>query len=473
MTAPTEHHNRQGVRLPKIQQSPPRLLSRDTLPLVIGVLALVTLGALENRAVSTVLPTMLRELDAVTSFGLVMAAPLATYLVSLAVSGWWCDRQGPVPTLRVGAALFLAAQVLVGTAVVLPVVVVGRLLSGLAEGMLDVSLMVLVARALDERLRPKVMALFAAAWVLPSVLGPVAAGVVTETVGWRWVFLGSVAFLVPTWLLLGPAMRGATGPLATAEPLAPQQLRSILPWAITGAAGLVLLNTAAEKNGVGTLGSLTLLVAGAVGTVASTRRLLPAGTFRAACGIGSIVALRGALSAAFMGVGGFLPLILTTVHHQSPTTAGISLSVTGIMWTVGSTVQSRLSAHPGLLLHVGFGALSVGLAATSVLVFTDLPVPVGLAGWAVAGLGIGMTSSTLSVLTMAVSDDSNQGRNNAGAQMAASMASAVFFAAAGAVLAVAGAPTRGAFEIIAAGAVGIAVLGLVGVRRALCAIPAS
>lgn len=45
MTAPTEHHNRQGVRLPKIQQSPPRLLSRDTLPLVIGVLALVTLGA--------------------------------------------------------------------------------------------------------------------------------------------------------------------------------------------------------------------------------------------------------------------------------------------------------------------------------------------------------------------------------------------------------------------------------------------
>ncbi len=449
----------------------PSLLSRDTLPLVVGVLALVTLGALENRAVVTVLPSMLQELGAVTSYGLVMAAPIATYLLALSVSGWWSDRSGPVPTLRAGAGLFLLGQILVGTAAALPLVVLGRLLSGLAEGMLDVALIVLVARALDERLRPKVMALFAAAWVLPSVLGPAAAGMVTEAVGWRWVFLGAVGLLAPTWLLLRPAMR-RTAPASAASTGAQssERLRSILPWAATGAAGLVVLNVVAEATTAISLGSAAALIAGVGGTAVSARRLLPPGTFRAACGIGALVALRAALGAAFMGVGGFLPLILTTVHRQGPTTAGVSLSVTGVMWLVGSSLQSRLAARPRLLLHLGFGLLVAGLAATGVLVFTDLPIWVGLVGWAVAGVGVGMTSSTLAVLTMAVSTEQTQGRNNAGAQMAASMASAVFFAGAGAVLALAGTPTRAAFQIITVGAVAIAALGLAGARRALCAV---
>ena len=82
-----------------------------------------------------------------------------------------------------------------------------------------------------------------------------------------------------------------------------------------------------------------------------------------------------------------------------------------------------------------------------------------------------MTTSTLSVLTLAVSDDASQGRNNAGAQMATGMSGAVFFAAAGAVMALAGGPDRQAFRLITAAAVAIAVLGLLGARRALCAVP--
>ncbi len=73
------------------------LFTRQNAPIVIAVVALVTLGAFENRAVLTAMPTVLTELDAVTSYGLVGAAPLATYLVSLATAGWWADRMGPSP----------------------------------------------------------------------------------------------------------------------------------------------------------------------------------------------------------------------------------------------------------------------------------------------------------------------------------------------------------------------------------------
>ncbi|WP_426564714.1 MFS transporter [Angustibacter sp. McL0619] len=451
-----------------------RLLSRSRLPLVVGALALVTLGALENRAVATVLPTVLGELHEVQAFGLVSAAPLATYLVALAAAGWWSDRSGPSPTLRAGVLTFAAAQLLVGLAPTLPVVVAGRLLSGFAEGLLDVGVIVLVARALDERFRPQMMALFAGAWILPSVLGPMVVGLVTVAFGWRWVFLGAVVVLPPVWLVLRPALRLASSPAGPASAGATAgddvPLRVVLPWALLAAAALVALNVAGEQaSSAPRLAVVAVLVATAALAV-SARRLLPRGTLRAACGIGGVVALRSAVTAAFMGIGGFLPLMLATLHHLGPAAAGISLSITGVMWSLGSALQSRLAARPGLVLHTGFAALAGGLAVSALLVWTDLPVVLGLAGWAVAGLGIGMTTSTLSVLTLAVSDDASQGRNNAGAQMASGMSGAVFFALAGAVLAVAG-PDRAAFRLITAAAVAVAVLGLVGARRALCAVP--
>ena len=87
------------------------LFTRENAPIVIAVVALVTLGAFENRAVLTAMPTVLIELNSVTSYGLVGAAPLATYLVALATAGWWADRRWhtePWLTL-VGVAMGLAA----------------------------------------------------------------------------------------------------------------------------------------------------------------------------------------------------------------------------------------------------------------------------------------------------------------------------------------------------------------------------
>ena len=455
------------------------LFTRHNAPIVVAVVALVTLGAFENRAVLTAMPTVLTELDAVTSYGLVGAAPLATYLVSLATAGWWADRKGPVPVLRLGALTFVGGMAAVASSTGLPTLVLGRLLSGLAEGLLDVGVMVLVARVLDPVLRPKVVAMFAAAWVLPSVLGPVVTGAVTEWVGWRWIFIAGPVILAPVWLALRPALRVARGlPQDEADVVAegaaaPTRLRAVLPWALLAAAALVALNLVTEQLTVQALTVSVVVVVGVavVGLGASARRLLPSGALRAACGIGGVIALRGLVSASFMGVGAFLPLILTVLRDHGPLTAGISLSITGLTWSSGSAIQSRFSARPMALLRTGFSLVTAGLVGTGLIVWADAPTAVGLVGWALAGLGIGMTSGTLSVLIMSASDDSNQGRNNAGGQMAASMASAVFYAAAGAVLAIAGEPSRLAFGVIAGLAVALAAIGLAASSRARCAIP--
>lgn len=448
-----------------------RLFSGPQLPLVLGVVGLVTLGAFENRAVGTALPTMVREFDALGSFGLANAAPNASYLVSLAVAGLWADRRGPVPALRVGAITFALAQLLVGTATAIPMVIAGRLLSGLAEGLLDVALMVLVARALPAALRPKMFSLFAAMWILPSVLGPFLTGVITEQVGWRWVFLGALVLLVPSWLLLQPAMRlagRAEAPERTAKEVAELAARrSALPWAFAASVALFALTLSGDQlEGHRVLTAITIPVSLAVLAVAAVR-VMPRGTFVARRGFPTVVAVRGLGGAAFAGAGAYLPLLLTLRYDFSPSRAGVTLSITGVSWALGSWLQGREHGlHRVVVLRIGLTLMTVGLATTSLLAWTNSTLWAGLIGWTVAGVGMGLSSSSLSVLTLDLSDAGNSGRNSSAAQMAGTMSIATALAVSGTLLALNADNLAGwVFGVIISASAGLAFAGLLTANR--------
>jgi MFS family permease len=444
------------------------LFSRAHLPLAVSAVALVTLGAFENRAVGTALPTLVRDFDAVSSFGLASAAPIASFVVSLALAGLWADRSGPVPPLRAGIVTFAVAQVLVGTAAGMPQVIAGRLLSGLAEGLIDVGIMVLIARALPEELRPRMFSLFAASWILPSVVGPFLTGIVTEGAGWRWVFLGALAVLVPVWLVLRPVLRaalalpaapGSTGPTgSTASAAEPSS--SVLPWAVLAATAVFGLSLAGEHLAADPIPAVAVVVAGAVGALIAAVRLLPHGTFRVRRGLPAVVAQRAFTATAFAGVGAWLPLLLTLVHGFSATTAGISLSITGVTWALGSWLQARDHGYaPATVLRAGLTAMTAGLAVTVLLAWPGLPPAIGLAGWALAGVGMGLASPVLSVLTLAASDSSNQGRNVGAAQLAGSLSTAGALAVSGAAVALASPrPATFAGIVVAGGVAALAGL---------------
>jgi MFS family permease len=433
----------------------PRL--RQHLAVSVGTVAMVTITAFADRAVGTALPTVVRDFHAVAAFGLANAAPAASFLVALAVAGAWADRRGPLPVLRAGVASFALAQLLVGLAWSMPAVVVGRLVSGAGEALVDVSLIVLVARVLPAALRPKMMSLVSAAWVLPSVLGPVVTGLVTETLGWRWVFLGVLVLVVPTWLLLRPAV--ATAPAVT-DPSSDGAVP--LPWAVLAGAGVLVLTLAGEHLSSGDVLPWVVLAVSAVALAVSVVRLLPAGTFRAARGLPTVVAVRGLVSAAFGGVGAFLPLLLTLVHDFRPTIAGISLTVTGVAWAFGSWLQGLDHGFPRhRVLRVGLAFLAVGIGVSTLLALPDLTPWFGLAGWGLAGVGMGISSSTLAVLVLDQSRDDEQGRNNGAAQTSAAAAMAVGLAFGGALVAAA-APSPGpvVFGVLGAAGTACAVVAL-------------
>ena len=461
----------------------PSLLSRAHLPFAVGAVALVTLGAFENRAVSTVLPTVARDLDGLWLFGAASAAPLVTFVVATTVAGLWSDRSGPRPVLLAGMASFVAGQLLCGLAPTMPAFVGGRLLAGLAEGLFDVGLTVLVARALPASLRPKVFATFAAAWVLPSLLGPSIAGVIAEQVGWRAVFLVGVALLGPVAALLRPALwapragapagpdDGSAGEPATIGPSGPVPARAAA-WAVVAAAGLAALTAGGSllpRGGVDTPMGGLLLLAGALALVPSLRAILPTGTLRGAPGIPALTAARGLLGAAFGTTAGLLPLMLTEVHGYGPAGAGLSLTITGLFWALGSQLQGLRAVQDGtsvaLRLRAGFALLTAGLAGPVLLSLEVVPAWLGLGAWAVAGVGIGITSPVISTHVLALSTEADQGRNSAASFLAPSVTQAVAFAASGAAIAwQADSLTGGLFAVVmggsvAAGAGGLALAG--------------
>ncbi|TDD54674.1 MFS transporter [Kribbella antibiotica] len=444
----------------------PRLFSGRHLPLALGVIGLVTLSALENRAVGTALPTMVREFDALGSFGLANAAPNASFVFSIAVAGLWSDRHGPVRTLRLGAIVFGLAQLLIGFAVAMPMVIAGRVLSGIAEGLLDVSLIVLVARALPVVLRPRMMSLISAMWVLPSIFGPLLTGVITEQFGWRWVFLGAVVLLIPTWLLIRPAIRqsqDADVPERTAEHAADLTAsRTALPWAAAISLALFTLTLTGDHVGAHRFIGTTVMVVALVVLAGAAVQVMPPGVFVAGRGFPAVVATRALGGAAFTGVGVYLPLLLTLQHNFSPSRAGVSLSVTGVFWALGSWLYGRQHGfQPVTVLRTGLTLLVVGIAVTSLLAWTDTSVWFGLAGWAIASIGMGLTWSSVSVLTLDLSDATNSGRNAGASQMAPAMSIAAVVAITGTLLALkAEDPQPWVFGVIVSAGAVIATLAL-------------
>lgn len=408
----------------------------------VGMVALVALGAFESLAVSTAMPSVVASLGGIALYATAFAGPIASSIIGLTLAGFWADRRGPVAPLLVGVTLFVAGLVVAGTAPSMLVLVGGRIVQGVGTGLYSVVLYVIVARVYPEQMRPRVFAAFAAAWVVPGIVGPYLAGLVVEHAGWRWVFLGVPALAVPAVAAMWPALAGlrdaaaAVGKPATAPPRAGRRAVGL---AVLTAAGVLALHRGGQSHGAV---ELVWLAAGVVATVFALPRLLPSGTLRAARGLPTVVALRGLLPAAFFGSEVFLPLLLQTHHGLSPAGAGAVLTFGSLTWSLGSWARGRSLAGWSDAGWVRFGAcaIGVGVVLAGLLALDGTPVAVGFVGWAVAGLGMGAAFPTLSVLLLRLSAPHQQGVNSAALQLMDAVGVALVLALVGTLFTALGGP---------------------------------
>ncbi|MEU2926293.1 MFS transporter [Streptomyces sp. NPDC007251] len=413
------------------------VLGRGYRALSVGIVSVVLLIAFEATAVGTAMPVAARDLDGVGLYAFAFSGYFSTSLFGMVLAGQWSDRRGPLGALTTGIGAFAAGLVVAGTARAMWVFILGRAVQGLGGGLVIVALYVVVGRAYPQRLRPAIMAAFAASWVVPSVVGPLASGAVTEHLGWRWVFLGiPVLVVLPLALALPQIRRRASGPV-DAETGAASFDRRRIRLALGISAGAGLLQYAAQD-----LRPLSLLpgLAGAALLVPAVRGLLPPGTYRAARGMPSVVLLRGLSAGSFIAAESFVPLMLVTQRGLSPTLAGFSLAAGGGSWALGSWAQSRPRLQPYRERLMTFGMLLVAAAiaaAPSVLVHA-VPVWTVAVAWGFGCFGMGLVISSTGVLLFQLSAPEEAGANSAALQISDALSNALLLAATGAAFAALG-----------------------------------
>ncbi|WEK61617.1 MAG: MFS transporter [Candidatus Microbacterium colombiense] len=404
----------------------PGILSAAYLWITIGACALVFLGAFESLAVTTVMPVVSADLGGERLYALAFAGPLATGVIGMVTAGNWADRRGPVEPLYTSVVVFVIGLLVAGFAPSMEVLVAGRFAQGLGSGALTVALYVVVARVYPRELLPAIFAGFAAAWVVPSLIGPTVAGAVTELWSWHWVFLGVVVLVLVALLMVVPALRGlsrndgdASTPWAFGR----------LGWSVLAAVAVLGLNLLGDVPGAGPL----LAAVAVVIALIAVRPLLPPGTLRARRGLPSVLLVRGLAAAAFFGTQVYIPYLLTDRYGVTPTLAGLSLTGGALAWSVAATVQGRMGARLSSILAVRIGTVLVlvGIALALVTAAFRADAAVIIVAWIIAGTGMGFMSPRTSALTLEMSTPENQGFNSSAMTVADSFGSALALAITG------------------------------------------
>lgn len=409
----------------------------------LGFFGLAFMVAYSFAAVTTAMPAAARELNGLPLYGLAFGITMATSIVSMTLAAHWIDRSGPQVPLLAGVGIYVLGMFLSALAPTMELLVAARALTGFGSGLDGVALYVGIARVFPAHLRPKMFGALAAAWLLPSIVGPALSGVVTDHFGWRWVF-GTVpvlAIVAVALLLHGSRGSGMNAPVeepaAEGSTTAPGRGLSARPWwkpvwGVAASASVLAVGDAGTMSQPwwpAQLGAAVVLLALAVNV------LLPKGIWRAARGLPSLIVMRGLMGTGFTIADVYLPLFMIDQRGLPAWLAGLSLTVGGVTWAVGAWLAGRGTVAPARSLRRGAAFMVFGMLVAALVLIPGWPVWIAWVGWAAGGFGIGMAYPTQSVLVLAESKPSEQGTNASALQLSETLLTATMLALVGAVFA--------------------------------------
>ena len=439
--------------------------------LTLGLVLTVTLVASESMAIGTIMPLVALDLAGFDLYGWVFSSFFLAQLLGIVAAGALIDRRGGLATpMAIGLVCFGAGLVVGGLAPSMRVLIVGRVLQGFGAGFGAPVAYVAIGRAYPMSAQPLMLALLSAAWVLPGIFGPAVAGLVATATTWRWVFLGLLPMLaIALCVTLPPLVTIASRGISRGEgPGARTRLPLALAVAVGAGITLAGLGAVAEQP----IAAVVLLVVGLVIGLPSLARLVPPGTLRARPVLPAAIMLRGLLTFTFAGAEAYVALAFVVVRGTSAAEAGMAFTAAALAWTSGAWIQARVIERVGAawLVQAGFGLLIVGLVATAIMLVPGTTIAVGIAGLAVAGLGMGLGYSPLTVTVLREAPAGGEGASSAGLQLTDMLGTALGAGTGGAMITIfAGAatgaidPGRTAIGLGAAFAVeiGVGMVGLV------------
>ncbi|GAA1790052.1 MFS transporter [Actinomadura chokoriensis] len=329
----------------------------------------------------------------------------------LMLGGRLGDMLGRRRILLLGTALFGAASLLAGLAPSFTVLVTARLLQGAGEAIaLPAAMAVIVLMFPEGPPRSRALSVWAAVASCGLVLGFVVSGVITELLGWRWVFLVSVPFIL---VVLAAAVFLVPGERPAER--TPLDVPGAL--LLTAAPLLFTLGVVEAGKGDGTLPWLPpLALAGAVAAGAlfirverrSRNPLVPLRFFRNRPRVLANLAtalLSAALSASFL----LFTYYLQDRLDAGPLQAGLTMLPLAVSLITASMLVPRLlerwGARACVLAGIGFTTAAMIVIALVARVEATGPALIPAMVLIAAGMGFGIVGLQYVAVTGVTEDD--------------------------------------------------------------------
>jgi EmrB/QacA subfamily drug resistance transporter len=366
---------------------------------ILASLMLVTLlASLDSTVVATALPRIVSDLRGNEVYTWVFTIYLLTMTASNPMYASLSDRLGRKPVMLFGVSLFLIGSALCGIATEMWQLLVFRGIQGLGAGAIAPVAAAIIGDLFDPADRARYQPLLASVLILAFLIGPTMGGIITDSIGWNWIFyinipLGLLALFVmwrsmPQLKPVGERHRfDVLGVVAFAAAVVPFLVglknKADGEWTDPAVGGLLLLGLA--------VGVLFILI-----EWRAPEPIVPVRLFRnATFAVASAVILLS-VAGLFLSIT-FLPRFFQFVHGASATESGWQIMTLLFGFIIGAIIGGQVVARTGrwkLLLLGGMALGVIGLVLlTTIRADSDLPWV-----WAlmfVTGLGVGPVNSVL------------------------------------------------------------------------------
>ncbi|HKF84411.1 MAG TPA: MDR family MFS transporter [Candidatus Limnocylindrales bacterium] len=374
---------------------PPIELPHPVRMRVLGaVMVAVFLSALDQTVVGTALPTIITDLGGNGLYTWAITAYLLTATISGPLYGKISDLFGRRPVFLFGISVFMLGSVLAGLSQEMWQLVAARGIQGLGAGAIFPLAMATIADLFSPSERGRYQGLFGAVFGLSSLLGPAIGGLITDTIGWPFVFYVNI----PIGLVVLFTIRRY---LPAYHPAGERPKIDYLGAALfTGALVPILIGLTNKQSAdwtdlsVGGLIVLGALVLGVFVWVESraAEPIVPLRLFRNRAFTISVASVFLA-SFGFFAAVVFLPRWFQVVGGASATISGYQMLplLGGLIFS--AVAAGQIVARTGryrLLMFAALVTTSIGLGLLTQL-RADTPLPLLWASMLITGIGVGPT----------------------------------------------------------------------------------
>lgn len=352
------------------------------------------LPALDATLVGTALPTVIGSVDGLSMYAWVFAANLLALTVAIPIFGKLSDLFGRKPIYFAGMGLFIVGSVLSSLIQNVEQLILCRALVGVGTAAIVTAAGTIMGDAIPLERRAKIQWMFASAWFVSSLVGPLIASAITSTIGWRFVF--------PVTIPLGFA---ATYLLATQYHEVVERRSHRIDYAGVALLGtgvftlLVALSPTNRSSGIDLAsgGALLALALVLLAAFIWNEMRVPEPVLRPQLFLIPVLGIAAlgsfASGVAQSGASSFLPIFVQGGQGGTAADVGLVLPWMTVGWPVGVGIGGRFLLRAGFRRTVMVGMVLIALAQIGFLTLgRESSALHAAASMTLMGLGFGFSS---------------------------------------------------------------------------------